>query len=133
MGASGFIEIDFGAFPGGYETSVAVTGQTGIGATSLVEAWLHMVATADHSADEHLVEDQYLRIIADASSIIAGTGFTIRAIYACPLIEVPLPQAIELQTAAAGRDRLTGYRTETERQAPRAYGRFNVAWVWNTP
>lgn len=70
---TGTATLDFGAFPGKADTTVAVTGQTSIIAGSVVQAWLRPVATADHSADEHLVEE--LRVSAGA--IAAGTGFTI--------------------------------------------------------
>jgi hypothetical protein len=75
MGAQGTATINFGAFPGATDTSVAVTGQTSILAGSLVEAWILPATTADHTADEHMVES--LTIIA--GSIVAGTGFTIFA------------------------------------------------------
>ena len=76
MGASGTTSVDFGAFPGKSDTSVAVTGQTSILSGSLVEAWIFPTATADHSADEHLVET--LKVIA--GNVVAGTGFTIYAL-----------------------------------------------------
>ncbi len=38
MGATGKTTIDFGAFPGKSDTSVAITGQAAIIAGSLVEA-----------------------------------------------------------------------------------------------
>lgn len=73
MGAQGISTLNFGAFPGANHVTVAVTGQTGIVSGSLVEAWIRPEATADHSADEHMVED--LRVYA--RDIVAGTGFTI--------------------------------------------------------
>ena len=76
MGAQGTTTVDFGAFPGKSDASVAVTGQAGIVAGSLVEAWIRPVDTADHLADEHLVET--MRVMAGA--IVAGTGFTIYAL-----------------------------------------------------
>ena len=76
MPAQGTATLDFGAFPGASDATVVVTGQAGIGAGSLVEAWLIPVATADHSADEHLVET----LKVQAGSIVAGTGFTIRGV-----------------------------------------------------
>jgi len=72
-GTTGTADLDFGAFPGKSDASVDVTGQTGIVAGSIVEAWIRPVATADHTADEHLVEE--LRVVA--GNIVAGTGFTI--------------------------------------------------------
>jgi hypothetical protein len=77
MAASGTATLDFGAFPGGSDASVAVTGQASIATNSEVEAWVQpTAATADHSVDEHYLET--LKVVADASSIVAGTGFTIR-------------------------------------------------------
>lgn len=73
MGASGTTTIDFGAFPGKSDASVAVVGQAGIVAGSLVEAWPRPVDTADHKADEHLLH----QIEVTAGNIVAGTGFTI--------------------------------------------------------
>lgn len=72
---TGTTTLDFGAFPGGTDTSAAVTGQAAIVSGSLVEAWLRPVATADHNADEHWVEEMDLM----AGNIVAGTGFTIYA------------------------------------------------------
>jgi hypothetical protein len=73
MSAQGTVTLDFGAAPGVSDATVAVTGQTGILAGSLVEAWILPAATTDHSADEHLVEN--LRVFA--GNIVAGTGFTV--------------------------------------------------------
>lgn len=70
---SGTATLDFGAFPGATDASVAVTSQSNIGAASLVEAWVLPATTADHSADEHWVEG--LRVFA--GSVVAATGFTI--------------------------------------------------------
>ena len=77
MGAQGTATVDFGAFPGASDTSVAVTGQAGILSGSLVEAWILPAATADHSADEHIVEE----LIVTAGNIVAGTGFTIYGLH----------------------------------------------------
>jgi len=73
--ATGSTTVDFGAAPGSLYTSVAVTGQAAIVSGSMVEAWIRPVATADHRADEHIV-DPPLVVAAD---IIDGTGFTIHA------------------------------------------------------
>ena len=77
MGASGTTTITFGALPGSLDTSVVVTGQTGILAASLCEAWLDPTqpATADHSVDEHLMASEMIEV--SCSNIVAGTGFTI--------------------------------------------------------
>lgn len=50
----GVVELDFGAFPGSNEASVAVTGQTGITGLSSAEAWIMADdTTADHTASDH--------------------------------------------------------------------------------
>jgi hypothetical protein len=73
--ATGTATIDFGAFPGATDTSLAITGQAAIVSGTLVEAWVRPVATATHSADEHWVENMQVT----AGNIVAGTGFTIYA------------------------------------------------------
>ena len=56
--------------------TATVTGQTAIVAGSLVEAWVRVAASADHTVDEHSVES--LKI--EAGNIVAGTGFTVYAL-----------------------------------------------------
>lgn len=57
MGAQGTSSLDFGAYPGANEATLDVTGQAGFVAASAVEAWVQPKATADHSADEHRIEE----------------------------------------------------------------------------
>lgn len=133
MGASGITTINFGAFPGGHDASVAISGQAGILSESLVEAWIMPVATSDHSADEHMVEP--IKIIA--GNISPGVGFTIYGFNANPVIEKN-DDLSKYASAAAGtlRDRLGYKKSQTEMKdnhntiAP-IYGQFTVAWVWN--
>lgn len=100
MAATGTATIDFGAFPGGTEASVAVTGQAGIVSGSRVEAWMSLDdATADHSVDEHRIEP----IKITAGNKIGGTGFTI---YAEAITPDATPYAI------------------------RFYGQFTLQWAW---
>jgi hypothetical protein len=73
MGNTGKTTIDFTAFPGKPDVTKVITGETGIASTSKVEAWVIPEATADHSIDEHWVEE----IDVSAGNIVAGTGFTI--------------------------------------------------------
>lgn len=73
MAATGTATLSFGAKPGTDTATVVITGQTGILSGSLVEAWIRPEATADHSVDEHRVEE--FQVVAD--TIVAGTGFTI--------------------------------------------------------
>jgi len=74
LSQSGIAVLDFGAFPGNDVATLAITGQSRIQSTSLVEAWVWPGSgTADHSPDEHLLAD--LRVTV--SDLVAGTGFTI--------------------------------------------------------
>lgn len=113
MGATGTAILNFGAFPGASDTSVAVTGQAGIVSGSLVEAWIRPEATADHSVDEHMVET----IKVFAGNIVAGTGFTI---YGFNTSEIN-----EDRYQAEGRGREGGSF------GTRIYGTWTVAWAWN--
>ena len=126
MGAQGTTTIDFGAFPGGSDASVVVTGQTGITGGSLVEAWLYPAATADHSADEHVVET--IKVVA--GNIVAGTGFTIYATNTSQLNE-PLesPGVVGARPVTA----LTaGYvAPSVGGRGTRIYGTWSIGWVWN--
>jgi hypothetical protein len=112
MGSTGTTTVDFGSFPGTQDTSVAVTGQTGIVSGSLVEAWIRPVATSDHTADEHIIEP--IKVIA--GNISAGVGFTIYALNANVLTE------LEDQTNPA-------YGRIGKLQP--IYGQWTVSWVWN--
>lgn len=128
MAGQGTVELDFGAFPGASDASATVTGQTGIAAGSLVEAWVYPKDTADHSADEHILET----IKVAAHSIVAGTGFTITGINTSQLNE-------PLATVGGGRAAVTtlgamagGLPVPSEGgKGTRLYGKFTVGWVWN--
>jgi hypothetical protein len=116
VGATGKTTLDFGAFPGGTEAATTITGQTGIVAGSLVEAWILPEDTVEHSSDEHLLDPP--RVLA--CEIVAGTGFTIRGIYDA---QFPVPGGGSRQELE---ERKTG-----PRRAPTCHGLWSVAWVWN--
>ena len=99
--AIGTATLDFGAFPGQSDVSLAVTGQSAILSGSNVGVWVSPAATADHSADEHLVET--LNVFA--GSVVAGVGFTIYALNRSQLNEP------------------TGNGT-------RLYGTWLIGWAW---
>lgn len=101
-GHTGKAILDFGAFPGQSDTSVTVTGQTGITSSANISAWLCPQATVDHSADEHLLET--IKIFA--GNIIDDTGFTIYGINS------------NMITNPRGRQ-------------PMPYGQWTVNWSWN--
>lgn len=130
MGSQGHTTIDFGAFPGSSHATVTVTGQAGIVAGSDVEAWIRAEDSADHTADEHIVESIQVR----AAAIVAGTGFTIHAWNTNQLCE-PVPETWEQVPGAARGGRGTQSPADGNPlgggTAPRLYGVWNVSWVWN--
>lgn len=111
MPAQGTTTINFGAFPGGTDATVAVTGQAGITGTSLVEAWIYPTTTADHSADEHWVDPPEVF----AGNVVAGTGFTIYGVNKKRSDIVPMVGSARISNV----------------EQPRIYGLWTVAWVWN--
>lgn len=132
MGAQGTTTIDFGSFPGKSDASVTITGQASIIAGSLVEAWLRPEATADHSADEHMLEP--LKVFAGA--IVAATGFTIYAIRDSELSEPLEPPGIGRRHAANGTvgQNFKGAGDQMPSVGGKVsmpYGQYTVAWVWN--
>lgn len=74
-GNFGVTTVDFGAFPGKTDATATVSGQASIVAGSSVRASIRPAVTADHSADEHAVEEIDLM----AGNIVAATGFTVYA------------------------------------------------------
>ena len=131
--ATGTATLDFGAFPGASDASLAITGQASIASGSLVEAWLRPVATADHTADEHMLET--LRVFA--ANIVAGTGFTIYGFNTSQLNEplAPARQTPDVVVAAAA----TTKAAEQTGRSPvegvggigtRIWGTWTVAWAW---
>lgn len=127
VGTTGTAVLDFGGYPGTSDASVDVTGQAGIVGTSVVEAWLRLEATGDHSADEHWVES----LEVYAGNIVDGVGFTI---YGKNLAQV-VPQS---PTNFLSQARVTGPGTGANQvratpfvKTPRLYGQWNVQWRWS--
>ena len=121
----GTTTINFGAFPGSSDASVTVTGQAGITAGSVVNAWIYPSATADHTADEHFVET----IQVYAGNIVAGTGFTIYAKNTSQLNE-----PLEFQGISRFRSAATTVYGDAGRcrggRGTLIYGTWTVAWQW---
>lgn len=67
--------LDFGSTPGTNVATTTVTGQTGITASSHVEAWMMGDDTATHNAYEHLI----VPLVVRCGNIVAGSGFDIVA------------------------------------------------------
>lgn len=109
MGANGSTAVNFGAFPGKGEAEVDVTGQSGYVASSRVEAWVLPIATADHTIDDHVIEN----IGADARYKVDGT-FTVRAFSMNPPQTRPVTKERQFNTA----------------QRALLYGQFTLGWAW---
>lgn len=126
VGNTGTATLDFGGFPGASDASVVVTGQAGIVSGSVVEAWLRLESTADHSADEHWVET----IELSAGNIVPGTGFTIYGKNTNQLTEQAPRQTPPYRQPGPGtgnnqkRPAVTGGGT-------RIYGQWTVQWRWS--
>lgn len=126
MGAQGTATLNFGAFPGASDASVAVTGQAGIVGSSLVEAWIRPVATADHTDTEHMLETFQVF----AADIVAGTGFTVYGFNTSQTNEGLTPggagktSGLGIIGGEDGLPRIGGIGT-------RIYGQWAIAWVWN--
>jgi len=71
----GTATIDFGAYPGSNEASVAVIGQAGILAGSHVRVWVTRTTSADHTESDHAYLPEFASFVP--GSIVAATGFTI--------------------------------------------------------
>lgn len=127
----GTATLDFGAFPGASDASVAVTGQAAMVAGSVVNAWLRPVATADHSADEHWLET--IRVMA--GNILAGIGFTIYGVNNSQLNEPLYPFSDELGRSsgtaqAPGPGKADQQVYDFGGKGTRIYGQWTIAWQW---
>ena len=70
--------IDFGAYPGSNEASVAVTGLSTIGSSSKAEAYIMGDDTSsNHTASDHKYLGLFVTLTCGTPS--AGVGFTIYA------------------------------------------------------
>ena len=77
MSGTGSATVDFGAFPGANEASVAVTGEAGILAGSHVEAFMMAEASSSYTAGDHTFAPIFIKLTC--GNILPGTGFTIYA------------------------------------------------------
>lgn len=131
-GATGTATLDFGAFPGTSDASIAVTGQASIVSGSIVNAWIRPVASADHSADEHMLET--LKIFA--GNIVAATGFTIYGFNTSernePIELIPNANSIHQANATTivNKNAQPADKAYGGGKGTRIYGTWTIAWKW---
>ena len=100
---AGTATLNFGAFPGSVEAEVDVAGQTGFVATSQVEAWVLPIATADHSADEHMTERLRVTAVYKVNGTLTIRGFN---------------------------DDSPAFRASDSAQRQRLWGQWSIGWAW---
>jgi len=126
MGAQGTATLDFGAFPGASDAFIDIS-VPGVTPTSLVEAWIRPEATADHTADEHMVETLKVFGVCTVNDFIRVYGLNTSAINGPPLLFDGQPE----QGEAGGISRPMDPYPVSRNKGTRLYGTWKVAWVWN--
>lgn len=102
----GTTTVDFGSFPGSSHV-VKTVSAPGISGSATLEAWLLPKDTADHTADEHVVET--IKVLP--GSVTAGTSFTIHAVNISELnepIDITTDQRSQIAGGARGGGNLSG-------------------------
>ena len=70
---SGVATIDFGAFPGNVTAQVTVAAVDASDPNTEIDAWIIPVATADHTADEHIADPpRVIAAISGGNIVISG-------------------------------------------------------------
>lgn len=62
--------VDFGAFPGSDFASVTITTADGLDPNAVLLSFVAPIATADHSADEHLVDPPVVSAVSNGDGTI---------------------------------------------------------------
>ena len=122
MGGQGTATLDFGVFPGASDAFVDVSAP-GVLTTSLVEAWIRPEATADHTADEHMVETMKVFGVCTVNDTIRVYGLNTGQIMAS--------LAYTREGERDGISRPMDPLPDTSNMGTRIYGTWKVAWVWN--
>jgi hypothetical protein len=67
---SGSTTVDFGAFPGGNIASTTITFSDVYAPNAIIDAWVLPAATADHTADEHVVDPPLVTVTNNGDGTI---------------------------------------------------------------
>lgn len=124
MGAQGTATLDFGAFPGSNVAYVDVV-TAGVVSGSAVEAWIRPVATADHSAEDHVVAR--MKVVA---MYVSDDNIRIYGINENDVLPPREPQPEGPGTGMSSK-KLNRLVNLARQNAPMFVGQFNVWWVWN--
>jgi hypothetical protein len=71
---SGSTTIDFGAFPGSNYASTTITFSDVYDPNAIIDAWILPATTADHSADEHVVDPPLITVTNNGDGTITING-----------------------------------------------------------
>ena len=115
--ATGIATLNFGAFPGASHATVDAAA-AGVVASSLIEAWVRGIATADHSVDEHMVETLKVVGVYLSDGNIRIHGFNTNQV-------VPPPTHEGDFRSGSGSQSFTHPRPV----APMIYGQWSVGWA----
>lgn len=113
---SGVATLNFGAFPGAPQATVTITAVDASDPNAEIDAWIIPIATADHSADEHVYDPPRVGAAIVGSTIVI-TG---------------LPSGRDLYVPAG-----TPFGNPANSQQPvgntqcMPYGAWSVAWAFS--
>jgi hypothetical protein len=87
---AGVTTVDFGAFPGGDFASITLTAADAFNPNAILMAQVAPIATADHSADEHLVDPPLVGAVSNSDGTITVSAVG-NAYQNSPLPPDPMP------------------------------------------
>ena len=124
MGATGTATLNFGSFPGTSHATVDVVA-AGVVATSLIEAWLLPIATAEHTADEHMAETLRVSAAYVSDGNFRVHGFNTNQIVTPPT--APSQKVGEMIKSQGDRGAPLSFERPVQ---PMIYGTWTIAWAW---
>lgn len=114
---SGIATLDFGSFPGSVSATVTVAATDPFDPNAEIDAWVIPVATADHTADEHIADPPRVQAAISGSTIVIS-GFASGR-------DLPVPNQTPFGNPALSSQMLIGSRQLTP------YGKWSVAWAFS--
>jgi hypothetical protein len=114
--SSGTTTISFGAFPGSSSATATIIAGAAADPNAVVDAWVIPIATADHSADEHIGDPPLV-----VAAVVAGGNIVISGYPSGRDLAVP-PGTPPGNTA--------GSQAPIGQQQVMPYGAWSVAWAF---